>query len=379
MTKSMELTMVETPDSDYKIEAFDLALASSRYNILWDMLSHGRPAYSSAEKAFIRKYITPLGVERDGVGNCIKRIGDSPVLWSCHTDTVHWRGGFQNIEYHEGFVSLAPNAMASCLGADCTAGVWLMTEMIKAEVPGLYIFHRGEEVGGVGSMHIANKTPELLKDIKCAIAFDRFGYDSIITHQMSRCCSDVFAKSLADTIGLNQKCDDGGTFTDTANYVDLIGECTNISVGYFGQHGKKERQDVDFLTSLLSSLLRFTPDNLVYERKPGEIDPTDWQFGYAAAPRWKKGSNGAWSKLDADEWGIPGSGVPGRPSCALVEDDGGFVPSIDTLEKTENLIAENPALCADIFREWGMDYAALAEDIYQRGGIVDLNEFTEQY
>ena len=38
-----------------------------------------------------------------------------------------------------------------CLGGDDGTGVWLMTKLIEAGVPGRYIFHRAEEVGGRGS------------------------------------------------------------------------------------------------------------------------------------------------------------------------------------------------------------------------------------
>ena len=72
-----------------------------------------------------------------------------------------------------------------------------MLEMIKASVPGLYIFHRDEEVGGKGSKYISINTPEILKGIQFAIAFDRYGTTSVITEQMGgKCASREFADSI---------------------------------------------------------------------------------------------------------------------------------------------------------------------------------------
>src|SRR5689334_19940192 len=89
------------------------------------MLGYKRPAGSKTERAFIREWIRPLGVEQDKAGNLYKRIGDSPVLWSCHTDTVHKDGGGQLVAVKDGIATVAsPNS--NCLGADDTAGIWLM-------------------------------------------------------------------------------------------------------------------------------------------------------------------------------------------------------------------------------------------------------------
>jgi len=44
--------------------------------------------------------------------------------------------------------------------------------------------------------------------------------------------------------------DDGGVYTDSAEFVDIIEECTNLSVGYFSEHTTSEKQDIDFLELL---------------------------------------------------------------------------------------------------------------------------------
>ncbi len=301
---------------------------------LVEMHCHRRPAGSKTERRFIRDYILPLGVELDAMGNLSKRIGRAPVLWSCHTDTVHRDGGLQEIAIKGGLLKLKNPNGSNCLGADDSAGIWLMREMILAQRPGLYIFHRSEEHGGLGSRFIAEDLPNTLCGIQYAIAFDRRGTDSVITHQgWGRCCSDAFARELAGRLGGKYRPDDTGVFTDTANYVDLVPECTNLSVGYSGEHSKNEMLDVDHLVALRDTLLKLETDGLPAERKPGEPDPYDDIF---------------------DHWGDSPYGANSqqlRPD--LVQ-----------------MIKRNPEEVADALTDYGITADELADEIYRRGGVV---------
>jgi hypothetical protein len=244
---------------------------------LLQMLTTMRPAGTKTEDDFIAQWIVPLGSKKDDYGNRWVWVGDNPdILFSCHTDTVHFKEGKQQIVFADG-MAYAENS--DCLGADDTSGIWLMREMIKARVPGLYLFHREEEIGGHGSAHVNKYHDETIGKMRAAIAFDRKGYDNVITHQFGgRCCSETFAKSLGKILGGNYAADPTGSFTDTANYIDTIGECTNLSVGYFGQHGPSEFQDVSFLVQLRDALIHADWSQLEIERKPGEFDMGD-DFG----------------------------------------------------------------------------------------------------
>lgn len=259
---------------------------------LANMLTFCRPNQSKTERKFIAKYLVPLGVHFDKYGNIYKQIGNDPiVLWSCHTDTVHSMHGPQKIVYwsnkntgdiHFCVDQTQKGRKSSCLGADDTCGIWLMTQMIRNNIPGLYIFHRAEEVGGKGSGWIAEHNKFAVKGIRFAIAFDRRGEKSIITHQRSkRCCSDEFAASLAEQLGMGHKCDTGGSFTDTASYVDLIAECTNVSVGYDGAHTSNEDTNVDYLFRLRDALLKMDVSKLVEKRKAGENTPLYTSYNYS--------------------------------------------------------------------------------------------------
>jgi hypothetical protein len=307
------------------------------------MLGYRRPAGSKTERAFIRDWIKPLGVHQDRAGNLYKRIGDSPVLWSCHTDTVHRGGGSQRVRLIDG-IATTVDALSNCLGADDTAGVWLMTEMIKAQKPGLYVFHRAEEIGGHGSQYIANKFPKLLEQSTIAIAFDRRGTNSIITHQWGgRCCSNAFAYSLGNALSMGHRPDSGGTFTDTANYMDAIAECTNLSVGYFDEHTTLESLDASYLVDLRDRLLEIDGRDLIVERKPGEDDPTpiDWQREFP----------------DADQ----------TPRGAATYD----VLVAQGYDSLYRMIRDNPREVADMLEAYGIDAQTLASEILIRGGAVE--------
>lgn len=150
------------------------------------------------------------------------------------------------------------------LGADDKLGVYTMCKLIEAGVEGLYVFHVGEECGGVGSKFLADTHPETFRGYDHCVAFDRMNYGDIITHQSGgRCCSDEFAAALAKQMNTSlppmaqMKGNPNGSFTDSASYTALIPECTNVSVGYFRQHGPNENFDLIWLEQhFLPALLK---------------------------------------------------------------------------------------------------------------------------
>jgi len=144
---------------------------------------------------------------------------------------------------------------------------------------GLYVFHIGEECGGIGSNYISTQTPELVEGMNYCIAFDRYEYGHIITHQTGgRCCSDDFVAGLAGKLNPllppkeQMSGNSGGSFTDSANYTKLIPECTNVSVSYKSQHTKHENFDlVWFRDILVPALLKITWHDLPVVRDPNEV------------------------------------------------------------------------------------------------------------
>ena len=176
-------------------------------------------------------------------------------MFTSHVDTVHMNSHeiFQEVHADEG-VFFKKDYQP--LGADDAAGNWLMFHMINARIPGVYAFFRGEERGGIGSTFCADHRKDLFKDIKCAIAFDRRGTSSIITHQgAGRGCSDEFAQSLSDILEMGHVLDPTGIYTDTAEFFDLVPNCTNISVGYLNEHSKKETLNKGYINKLKDHLI----------------------------------------------------------------------------------------------------------------------------
>lgn len=271
---------------------------------LTEMLRYRRPAGSKTERRFIARYIANLPNARcDAFGNYVV-VTDStcPILWSAHTDTVHRIGGMQAVAHDQraSLLSLDDDnrdtfRFSNCLGADDTIGCYLLCRMVKAGVPGFYIFHRAEERGGIGSSRIAHAYPSAMKHLTMAIALDRRGTSDVITHQgWARCASDRFARSLAAVLndcGMRYKPDDTGIFTDTANYTDVIGECTNLSVGYAHEHTPFETVDLLHVDALAHALTHADFSQLAVERKPGDDDPdddlTNWR-SYWHADDWRR-------------------------------------------------------------------------------------------
>lgn len=238
------------------------------------MIRFMRPAYSKTLDRFCAQFIEPLFGMPDLDGNYILTIGENPRhMFAAHSDTVHAIGGFQKIEYDGDLIRLAPESKSNCLGADCTSGVWLILQMVRANVPGVYAIFAGEEIGCQGSRAYAKANRDKMHGIQSVISFDRKAYESIITFQSSgRTCSDEFAKDLAAIIGLDMKPDPTGSYTDSNEFADFVPECTNVSVGYFSQHTAKESQDWPFLESLAGRLISADWDSLKAYRDPSEIE-----------------------------------------------------------------------------------------------------------
>ena len=238
---------------------------------LLDMLSYQRRSGSTGEDEFLQRYLDPLGFKVDGYGNYRVEVDplNTTTLFSCHVDSVHPSTGHRQTVMVDDYLRQAFKSDKYALGADDAVGVWLMLHMVSLGVPGVYVFHRDEEVGGRGSSWVAENDEPFLKRFARAIAFDRRGTTSVITHQsLGRCCSDDFAWSLAAMLGGGYRTDDGGTFTDTANYMDVISECTNISVGYANEHGGNETLDLEHALWLRDAL-----PAVEWEKLPERRDP----------------------------------------------------------------------------------------------------------
>lgn len=249
-------------------------------------LSIKRPHGAAATAKFSRWLADnlPDGIcaEFDACGNLhidTRAEDGNRTLFVAHVDTVHNKSGKNRIKK----TRTHWHADGDVLGADDGAGCAMLMHLIHSGVSAYYVFTVGEEKGGIGATWLAKHKPDLLRQFDRAIAFDRRGIDSVITHQgWGRCCSDAFGQALCDSLGsydqnLMHLNDDTGVYTDTAEFVDLIPECTNISIGYSNEHTVNESLNILYFNMLAAAAARVDWDSLPVARDPRDPDPDDWQ------------------------------------------------------------------------------------------------------
>jgi len=230
----------------------------------------------------VRQYL-PKGYRKDEHGNFYITVGENfTTMFTCHLDTAC---SYNRVVKHKHEGNYIYTDGTTILGADDKAGMVVLLYMIEKQVPGLYYFFIGEEVGCVGSSLLAEKFN--WPDITKVVSFDRRGTTSVITEQFyGRCCSDEFAQALADSLNstdstLKLAPDNTGILTDSAQFIEIVPECTNISVGYYDEHTTRETQDIDYLVKLCRAVVKIDWEGLPIVRDP----EFDYDYDYDA-PGW---------------------------------------------------------------------------------------------
>lgn len=246
-------------------------------------------------------HLFPRGMKIDDHGNYYIKIGNSKTMFCGHLDTYSYE--FKRV-FHVIEGNIIKTDGTTTLGGDDKAGITIMIKMIEAKVPGLYYFFRGEEgvtspTGTWGSKQALKSYENLFKNYDKCIAFDRRGNNSIITQQMySICCSDEFSKKLIDELnenGLKYEDDPTGMWCDSGVFMELIPECTNISVGYKDEHTFHETQDIEHLSKLVNACINIDWENLPVKRDPNEIP----SYGVG---RYKYNKNNSWDRDYDDDY-----------------------------------------------------------------------------
>jgi hypothetical protein len=302
-----------------------------------------RDALYKAMKGSPRRYI-------DGYGNMYIFIGSSveatrEVAFTSHLDNVDNNPNTHNLinVNEKGIVSVHEDSQSTCLGADDAAGLFIMLAMINNEVEGTYCFFMDEEVGCKGSQWAAQNMSYLFEHTKLMVSFDRKGYSSIITHQMGENCMSIeCATELAERLNEFDTdypefiLDNGGSYTDSYSFVGMIPNCTNVSVGYFNQHTKKETQDLEFLQQIseVYSLVDW------HGLPVGKLETT---------PSW--GSYGGWGDYAASDY-----------------------DSLDSLEESTNELLELALENPDIADNLRMEIEDLIWRYSEKSIGVDIND-----
>ena len=289
---------VDTPKPD---QTTALGFTEQEYppmdELISEILTTRRAHNSPGEIDFLKwlhAHIAKLGLKAVTLemGATSVEVGvGSKTMFSCHIDTMHSyhesNGQRQKIAYDANFGHIFIDGKDSgCLGADDGAGIYIMLKMMEAKVPGVYVFHRGEEVGCLSSWAILKAQAEWLKTFNACIAFDRPCADEvIITQSGQECASPEYGGALAKA--LNALCPDfsyaistKGVVTDSKVYRTVIPECINIGVGYSSQHTSGETQDWDHLVKLTKAAIKLDWDGLKPVRvpKPAEVPQNGARF-----------------------------------------------------------------------------------------------------
>ena len=165
-------------------------------------------------------------------------------------------------------------------------------------------------------------------------------------------CSNEFARSLAAQLDSEYSPCPHGVFTDTANYTEIIPECTNISVGYSGQHRPHEKQHMAFLVALKDRMLELDLSKLVCVRDPATAD----RYDPYEDSRWQPGPSGDWRESFEDLM---------MKYANKDEDENGLSyrrnSSKTSHQRLLEAIADHPDVVADMLDEYGIN----SDDIIQ--------------
>ena len=190
-----------------------------------------------------------------------KIIGTPKVIYTAHYDTA----GDSDVELvsYADMPHIVKNNAVGILGADDKAGLTVLSFMIEASIEGLYMLFGDEESGASQSTKWADsgfytRYGLVENSIVAAIAFDRKGYSDVIYSQRGgTTCSKKYSATLATILaagGLSYR-PSTGVYTDTANMIHIIPECTNLSIGYQDAHTHTENQDMMFLFRMVNFML----------------------------------------------------------------------------------------------------------------------------
>jgi hypothetical protein len=138
--------------------------------------------------------------------------------------------------------------------------------------------------------------------------------------------------------------DNTGVYTDTAEFTDIIPECTNISCGYYFEHTAKEELDMVHFEQLAAAIVQIDWDSLPTERDPKEVEYKDESYDMYMG-KW----NSIGTAWDYKDWTAKDAYLDGLNLTndeeylyeALLDAEVGFKTHLVTL-MAESVYPENP-------------------------------------
>lgn len=225
----------------------------------------------------LEKYL-PNGYKKDSIGNYYIEIGESETLFTTHLDTYSY--DYEKVN-HVIDGDIIKTDGTTILGGDNKLGMTILLYMIDKGIPGTYYFFLGEEPilsGGLfGSQNALESNPNFFKKFKRAIAFDRKEMGSVVRRQKGRfCCSVEFADALCGELtqyDVESKPDPKAYYTDTATFLDIIPECTNISAGGWNEHYNTEWVDLGYTKKVAEAACKIDWESLPVKREAVYFEP----------------------------------------------------------------------------------------------------------
>jgi len=323
------------------------------------ILSFRRAPGTASFAAFCALVLDPVFGAPDQFGNYTLAVGSPLHAFVAHSDTVERKTGMVSLHVDvDQIIGVAKSDTTSaCLGADCGAGIWIILEMIRAQRPGLYIICAEEETGCNGAAALAAQRPDLFAGIQSAIEFDRHDKNGkqVITDMVAGpVCSDDYADTLCALLGQGYKPSSDGLLTDVMEFMDILPNVTNISVGYQGHHTPGETLDFKALRALRDVMITADFSALPTTPKPAKPAATrfipsdyEWAFPYKSSqPRGPKG----WP--DHDGWADQATWQTQQAE--------------DRLDEMVDLILEHPYAIADLLAELGLDAFDIHDHLNRR-------------
>jgi hypothetical protein len=201
-----------------------------------------------------------------------------------HLDTVSSKDRDQEILKTPSGIIYSPDCQS--LGADDGAGCAILADMIRKDVPALYLFTLAEETGGLGAEWIASNESHRLDALDRCISFDRRGTDDICQEQfIGTLASDEFTDAVIDALGMDHRRAQG-TYTDSSEFPDWIPEIVNISVGYDANHSPKETLDFVYWSALRDRVMQVDWESLPCIGVPQDSRRSSRASAFTFADEW---------------------------------------------------------------------------------------------
>lgn len=182
--------------------------------------------------------------------------GDIPLCLIAHMDTVFSEPPYEFYYDREERVMWSPQGA----GFDDRVGIAMILQILMCGYKPHVIFTSGEESGGIGARNLVASYPKMPFKLKpkFLIELDRQGDNDSVFY----CCDNKNFEKYVNGFGFKTAT---GTFTDISIIMPAWDICgVNFSVGYWDEHSKIERLDMDVVYNTLYKVTNILEDkNLV--------------------------------------------------------------------------------------------------------------------